>query len=123
MERLTVHFELTKEELDRMAVLLQIFEHQEIDSQNLAGSFQNLLQLEDRMLLRDFFFRLCAPSGESLAKERDEFLTSLSALLEVEGRAQPLAKSTISIGEALVKSLKHLFRSEELAYDQKKDQE
>jgi uncharacterized tellurite resistance protein B-like protein len=124
LERLTVHFEHTKEELDRLAVLLQIFEHQAIDSQNLAVSFQNGLQVEDRMLLRDFFYRLCAPNGESFAKERDEFLNSLSTLLQVEGRPHSVAKSNISIGEALTKALKHLFRSEELAdHDQKKNQE
>ncbi|MCL2767139.1 MAG: TerB N-terminal domain-containing protein [Synergistaceae bacterium] len=124
LERLTVHFELSKEESDRMAVLMQIFEHQAVDSQNLAVSFQSGLQVEDRMLLRDFFYRLCAPTGDSFAKERDEFLTSLSALLEVEGRPQPVAKSNISIGEALIKALKHLFRSEELSdHDQKKNQE
>ena len=118
-ERLTLHFKLTKEESDRLAVLLQIFEHQSVDSQNLAGSFQNLLQLEDRVFLRDFFFKLCAPTGESLAKERDEFLTSLSALLEVEveRRPQSMTKSTISIGEILIKAVKHLFRSEELPQD------
>ena len=120
LERITVHFELKKEELSKMSALLQIFEREAIDPQNLAVSFQNCLQSEDRMLLRDFFFRLCAPTGDSLAKERDEFLTSLSTLLEVEGRPEPVVKSNISIGEALIKTLKHLFRSEELAQSQKK---
>ena|GEM_PF-2398591 len=120
LERLTVHFELNKEELSRMSALLKIFEREAIDPQNLSVSFQNCLQSEDRMLLRDFFFRLCAPTGDSFAKERDEFLTSLSTLLDVEGRAEPLAKSNISIGEVLTKTLKHLFRSEELAGSQKK---
>ena len=120
LERLTVHFELTKEEQNSMSVLLKIFEHEKTDPQSLAVSFQNCLQLEDRMLLRDFFFRLCAPTGDSFAKERDEFLTSLSAFLDVEGRPEPLAKSNISIGEALIKAIKHLFRSEELTVSQKK---
>jgi len=124
LERLTIHFELEKEEADRLAVLMQIFEHQAVDSQNLAVSFQNGLQVEDRMLLRDFFFRLCAPTGDSYAKERDEFLNSLSTLLQVEGRPHSVAKSNISIGEALINALKHLFRSEELLdHDQKKSQE
>jgi hypothetical protein len=102
---------------------MQIFEHQIVDSQNLAASFQNWLQVEDRMLLRDFFFRLCAPAGESLAKERDEFLTSLSTLLEVQGRPHPVTKSTLSTGDALIKALKRLFRSEELANEPKINQE
>ena len=123
LERLTLHFKLAKEELDRMDVLMQIFEHQAVDSENLAASFQNWLQVEDRMLLRDFFFRLCAPAGDSFAKERDEFLTSLSALLEVEGRPHQLAKSTVSIGETLIKAVKHLFRSEELRQDKKRGKE
>jgi hypothetical protein len=121
LERLTVHFELEKEELDRLSVLLQIFEHQAVDPQNLSVSFQNWLQIEDRMLIRDFFFRLCAPSGESFAKEREEFLTSLSTLLEVEGRPQSVIKPNVSTGDALIKALKHLFRSEELSHDQKND--
>ena len=125
LERLTTHFELEKKELDRLAVLSQIFEHQSVDPQNLAVSFQNWLQPEDRILLRDLFFRLCAPTGESFAKERDEFLTSLSTLLAVEGRPQPVAKSSVSIGDTLIKAIKRLFRSEELTHnhDQKKDHE
>ena len=119
LERLTVHFKLEKEELNRLSVLLQIFEHQSIDPQNLSVSFQNWLQTEDRMLLRDFFFRLCAPTGESYAKERDEFLTSLSTLLDIEVHPQTVVKSNISTGDALIKALKHLFRSEELLIDQK----
>ena len=123
LERLTVHFELNKDELDGLSVLLHIFEHQSVDPQNLSASFQNWLQMEDRMLLRDFFFRLCAPSGDSYAKERDEFLTSLSTLLAVEGRPQSVVKSNTSTGNALIKAMKHLFRSEQFPHDQKKDME
>jgi hypothetical protein len=124
LELITTHFEFEKKELDRLAMLSQIFEQQLVDPQSLSVSFQNWLHIEDRTLLRDFFFRLCAPSGDSFAKERDEFSTFLSALLEVQGRPQPITKSTISIGDVLIKVLKRLFRSEELNqnHDQKKNQ-
>lgn len=121
LERLTVHFKLEREETDRLYVLSQIFERQAIDPQNLSVSFQNWLQADDRMLLRDFFFRLCAPTGDSYAKERDEFLNSLSTLLDVELHSQPVVKLSASIGDALIKALRHLFRSEELPIDHKND--
>lgn len=115
LDRLKLHFELTSEENERLTVLRSMFEREMIDPHNFADSFQNCIQEEERLLLRDFFYRLCAPTGERFAKERDEYLTLLCRILNVEGRPRPIDREPPDeIGKKLTAAVSHVFRSEEL---------
>lgn len=121
VERITLHFDMSEKELERIKILSTIFEYQSLNPENLSESLKSWIQPEDRQLMRDFFYRLCT-SGDATARARDELSGKLLTLLDVEGRPQPIANiSPQEIGGRLTKALKRLFRSEELHGKGKKE--